>query len=190
MSLDAAAVQQKIEAKFPGKVTHAEIEDVVDPFLVVDAAAIVDVSTYLRDEPELAFDMLHCHSAVDYLEEKEPEKARIEVVLHLTDVAQAPPLDRVEGASAAASKPKMPTLEGVWPTPNWHEREAYDLFGIEFVGHSDFRRILLPDDWEGHPLRKDWEWPEEWHGIAVKPDREDGQSAPRKGESIGVGPFD
>ena len=86
-------------------------------------------------------------------------------------------------------KPKMPTLEGVWPTANWHEREAYDLFGIEFVGHSDMRRIFLPEDWAGHPLRKDWEWPDEWHGIPVKPDEKFSERA-QKGENIGVGPFD
>jgi NADH-quinone oxidoreductase subunit C len=186
VSLDAAAVQQKIEDKFPGKITHAELE-VVDPFLVVDAAAIVDIGTYLRDEPELAFDMLHCHAAVDYLEEKEPEKARIEVVLHLTSLKHRHWI--VLKVHLRRDEPKMPTLEGVWPTANWHEREAYDLFGIEFVGHSDFRRIFLPDDWAGHPLRKDWVWPEEWHGIKVKPDEKFSQRA-MEGEDIGVGPFD
>ena len=84
MSLDAASVQQKVEAKFPGKITRAELE-VKDPFFVIDKDAIVDVATYLRDEPELAFEMLHCHSAVDYLGAKDQED-RIEVVLHLTSL--------------------------------------------------------------------------------------------------------
>ncbi len=186
MSLDAAAVQQRIEAKFPGKITSAELE-VTDPFLVIDNAAIVEVGTFLRDEPELAFDMLHCHSAVDYLELKEPEKARIEVVLHLTSLKHRHWI--VLKVMLPRDNPKTPTLENIWPTANWHEREAYDLFGIEFEGHSDLRRIFLPEDWAGHPLRKDWEWPDEWHGIAVKPDEKFSQRA-MEGENIGVGPFD
>lgn len=186
MSLDAAAVQQKIEAKFPGKITSAELE-VTDPYLVVDTAAIVDVATFLRDEPELAFDMLHCHSAVDYLEEKEPDKARIEVVLHLTSLKHRHWI--VLKVLLPRDEPKMATLETVWPTANWHEREAYDLFGIVFEGHSDFRRIFLPEDWEGHPLRKDWVWPEEWHGIKIKPPEKFSERA-QHGEDIGVGPFD
>jgi len=186
LSLDAAAVQQKIEEKFPGKVTSAELE-VVDPFLVVDVSTIVEMCTFLRDEPELAFDMLHCHSAVDYLPPKAPEDARIELVLHLTSLKHRHWI--VLKIMLPRENPKMPTLEGVWPTANWHEREAYDLFGIEFEGHSDFRRLLLPDDWPGYPLRKDWEWPDEWHGMAVKPTEKMAERA-QKGEQIGVGPFD
>ena len=139
LSLDAAPVQKKIEQKFPAKITRAELE-VPDPFLVIDAGAIVDVATYLRDEPELAFDMLHCHAAVDYLSEKEPESSRIEVVLHLTSLKHRHWI--VLKVILPRDKPKMPTLEGVWPTANWHEREAYDLFGIEFVGHSDLASHL------------------------------------------------
>jgi NADH-quinone oxidoreductase subunit C len=85
--------------------------------------------------------------------------------------------------------PKIPSVEKIWPTANWHEREAYDLFGVIFTGHSDFRRIFLPEDWAGHPLRKDWEWPEEWHGIPVKAGKQFSQRA-MEGEKLGVGPFD
>jgi NADH-quinone oxidoreductase subunit C len=174
-------IQQKLEQKFPGKIKRSELE-ALDPFLVVETAAIAEIGTWLRDEPELAFDTLHCLSGVDY-----PKEEKMEVVYHLSSLKHRHWIVlKVEVAREGA---KVPTLENVWRTANWHEREAYDLYGIRFDGHSDPRRILLPDDWEGHPLKKDWEWPEEWHGIPVKPGKQMVQRA-KEGEKLGVGPFD
>jgi NADH-quinone oxidoreductase subunit C len=181
VSLKADEIHQKLEGKFPGKIREAKL-DVVDPFLVVEPNAIVEMGMFLRDEPELAFDTLHCLSAVDYLKED-----RIEIVYHLSSlkhrhwIVLKVHLPRVE--------PKVSTVEKVWPAANWHEREAWDLYGVRFEGHSDHRRILLPEDWAGHPLRKDWVWPEEWHGIQVKPGKQFAERA-QKGETIGIGPFD
>jgi NADH-quinone oxidoreductase subunit C len=181
LSLKAEEIQQKLEGKFSGKIREAKL-DVVDPFLVVETDAIVDMGRFLRDDPELAFDTLHCLSAVDYLKED-----RIEIVYHLTSLKHRHWI--VLKVFLPRTEPRMSTVEKVWPTANWHEREAYDLYGVVFTGHSDFRRILLPEDWPGHPLRKDWVWPDEWHGIAVKPGKQFSQRA-QEGEAIGRGPFD
>jgi NADH-quinone oxidoreductase subunit C len=179
--MKAPEIQARLEARFPGKIREAKLE-VVDPFLVVDKDAIVPMGVFLKDDPELAFDILHCLSAVDYLKEE-----RIEIVYHLTSLKHRHWI--VLKVFLPRVDPKMPTVETVWPTANWHEREAWDLYGVVFEGHSDFRRILLPEDWAGHPLRKDWVWPEEWHGIEVKPGKQFSQRA-QEGETIGIGPFD
>jgi len=67
--------------------------------------------------------------------------------------------------------PEIPSVAEIWRTANWHEREAWDLFGIVFTGHPDLKRILLPDDWEGHPLRKDYKTQETYQGITIEKDK-------------------
>ena len=165
-----------LEGKFPGKIECA------DPFLIVESSVIADVGTWLRDEPDLAFDTLHCLSGVDY-----PAEEKQEVVYHLFSLKHHHWL--VLKVVLPRSDAKLPTVENVWKTANWHEREAYDLYGIVFEDHSDPRRILLPEDWEGHPLRKDWEWPDEWHGIPVKPGKQMVERV-KEGEQIGTRPVD
>jgi NADH-quinone oxidoreductase subunit C len=169
-----AEIYEKLAGEFPGKVTY------VDPVLVVEAASIAEMGTWLRDAPELAFDTLHCLSGVDY-----PAEERIEVVYHLFSLKHRHWL--VLKVDLPRANAKLPTVENVWKTANWHEREAFDLLGIVFEGHSDPRRILLPEDWPGHPLRKDWEWPDQWHGIPVKPGKQLVERA-KEGEQIGTGP--
>jgi NADH-quinone oxidoreductase subunit C len=110
------------------------------------------VCRFLRDDPNLAFDFLSDVTGVDRL--MLPESSpRFEVVHHVYSLQYRRRLRlkvRVDDGQA------VPTLTGVWPTADWHEREVYDLFGVPFEGHPDLRRILMPDDWEGHPLRKDY----------------------------------
>lgn len=120
--------------------------------VVVRPQDIQSVCRFLRDDPDLAFDFLSDVTGVDRL--KLPESSpRFEVVYHLYSLAYK---RRLRLKVRVGERESVPTVTGVWETANWHEREVYDLFGVPFDGHPDLRRILMPDDWEGHPLRKDY----------------------------------
>jgi len=161
--MDAKAIGERLSAKLGEKITATNLE-AASPFAVVAADAIAEAATFCKSDPDLAFDNLMCLSAVDYPKEAPP---RMEVVYHL--------LSYTYGHTFALKvhlpreNPTVATVEGIWGVANWHEREAYDMFGIVFEGHSDLRRILLPDDWEGFPLRKDWVDPDFYNGMHVKP---------------------
>ncbi len=117
--------------------------------LIVPAEKIVEVCTALRDE--YGFNMLSDESAVDYGASAEPRFHVIYQLRNLTDlllIAIRVPL--------YGNAPRLETLEKIFPNANWFERELWDMFGIKFENHSDMRRILMPYDWEGHPLRKDY----------------------------------
>jgi NADH-quinone oxidoreductase subunit C len=125
-----------------------------DDTLVVDAARIVDAMKTLRDDPELAMTMLVDLTAVDYLG-REP---RFEVVYHLRSFKSGARL-RVKAPVAEPEDGSNPTIDSVaslWASANWNEREAWDLYGIKFRGHPDLRRILMYEEFVGHPLRKDY----------------------------------
>ena len=181
--MDSAAIHQRLSAQFGERITAFQGE-VAQPWAVVAPEAIADVAAFCKSDPDLAFGNLMCLSAVDYPKETPP---RMEVVYHLWSYAHSHLF--VLKALLPRESPALPTVENVWGVANWHEREAYDLFGITFTGHSDMRRILLPDDWIGHPLRKDWVDPDFYNGLHVKPTP---QMAERfmAGEKIGIGPFD
>jgi NADH-quinone oxidoreductase subunit C len=105
---------------------------------------------FLRDDPDCQFDMLTDVTAVDYL----GEEPRFEMVYHLYSVPKNKRL-RIK-ARVAESAPEIATLCELWPSANWMEREVWDLYGIRFTGHPDLRRILLYEEFQGHPLRKDY----------------------------------
>jgi NADH-quinone oxidoreductase subunit C len=120
---------------------------------VVRPEAIAVVCRALRDAPELRFGFLAQITAVDWLE-REP---RFEVVYHLLALDTRATLRlKVRVGDEEHPYPEVPTVTTVWPAANWYEREVYDLFGISFAGHPNLTRILLPPDWEGYPLRKDY----------------------------------
>jgi NADH-quinone oxidoreductase subunit C len=118
--------------------------------LEVPAAHIRDAADFLCADADLQFTFLSDITGVDRF----PVEPRFEVNYHLLSIERR---ERVRlKVRAGTSSPVVPTVTTVWPTANWHEREVFDLFGVRFEGHPDLRRILMPEDWEGHPLRKDY----------------------------------
>ena len=121
--------------------------------VVVRPEALEAVCRALRDAPELRFGFLSQITAVDW-PEREP---RFEVVYHLLSLQTRATLRlKVRVGGEDDPDPEVPTVEAIWPAANWFEREVFDLFGIRFAGHPSLTRILLPPDWVGHPLRKDY----------------------------------
>ncbi len=128
----------------------AQLQDFgAETALMVDRGKIVGVCETLRDEFD--FDMLSDLTVVDYWPAQEP---RFHVVYHLYSI----PTGMRVGLRVPVPgiEPTVPTIEAIYPNANWHEREIWDMFGIKVESHSDLRRILMPFDWEGHPLRKDY----------------------------------
>jgi NADH-quinone oxidoreductase subunit C len=173
-----AEIHQKLVAKFGDRITGASLE-ALDPWIEIAPAAIADVARYLKADDALAFDALNNLSGVDFLE-PDPKKAakfghepHVEVVYHLYSyrhrhaIVVKVKLPRWK-SDQAGQLPDLPSVSGVWAIADWHEREAFDLVGINFTGHPDLRRILCTEDWVGHPLRKDYEFPLEYHGIRGK----------------------
>tara|TARA_S200000501_G_scaffold159374_1_gene150350 strand:+ start:120 stop:602 length:483 start_codon:yes stop_codon:yes gene_type:complete len=116
---------------------------------------------FLRDNDRLYFDMLSSITGID----NGPEGNTMEVIYNLYSI----PFDLhlMVKIKIAREYAMVPTVSNIWKTANWHEREIFDLLGIRFEGHPDLRRILLPNDWEGHPLRKDDVLQERYHGIKI-----------------------
>jgi NADH-quinone oxidoreductase subunit C len=181
--LDAPSIHGRLKDRFGEKIVAFQAET-LQPWAVVAPDAIAEVAAFVKSVPALAFDNLLCLSAVDYPKEDPP---RMEVVYHLLSYEHRHKF--VLKVHLPREGAHVPTVEGTWAVANWHEREAYDLFGMVFHGHSDMRRILLPDDWIGHPLRKDWVDPDFYNGMHVKPTQQMAERA-MAGEKIGVGPFD
>ncbi len=157
--MNANEIHDKIKSRFPEGIVEFKPEAVTEPFIIVRPELIREVGIFISEDPELKFDYLICLSGVDF------NDGNLGVVYHLFSMQKRHRI--VLKVKVLKDRPEVPSVESVWKSANWHEREAFDLFGIVFFDHPDLRRILLPDDWEGFPLRKDYKVQEYYQGMKV-----------------------
>lgn len=173
-----AEIHQKLVDRFQGKITGVQLET-LDPWVEVAPEAILEVAEFLKFDPDLSFDSLANLSGVDYCEPDAKKVAKyghephVEVVYHLFSfkhrhhIVVKARLPRWKN-DQAGQIPDISSVSSVWSIADWHERETFDLVGINFTGHPNLKRILCAEDWEGHPLRKDYDFPLEYHGVRVR----------------------
>lgn len=128
----------------------------------IQASDLRDVCLQLYHDPSVFFDMLSCITAVD----NGPASGTMDVIYNLYAI----PFNHQVALKVTVPRDhaELDSVEDIWKTANWHEREAWDMMGIKFKGHPDLRRILMPADWDGHPLRKDYKQQEYYRGIKVE----------------------
>ena len=164
--MNLADIKSILIEKFGEGVIVGEETTGLQPALLIDPDRIADVCLELRDNSKTYFDFLSCLSGVDY----GVEVNRFGVVYHLASIPYQTQLTlkvSKENNRDLEELPSFPTISSVYRAADWHEREAFDMEGIFFEGHPDLRRILLPDDWEGYPLRKDYKTAEYYKGIKI-----------------------
>jgi len=165
--MNFAGIAHLLSETFGDAVILEAVPDVPQPYVTVAAPAVAEVCSFLWKHESLYFDFLACITGID----NGPEKGTMEVIYHLNSIPFGLQfvVRTVTGRDKAGENlPEVPSVSHIWRTADWHEREIYDLFGIVFTGHPDLRRILMPADWEGFPLRKDYSVQEVYHGIRVK----------------------
>jgi NADH-quinone oxidoreductase subunit C len=149
---------EALKGKFGDAVVELQSEGFRPAFVVVTPAGLPEVARFLRDDPEMKFDSLMSLSGVDY-------KDKFAVAYHLHSLEKKHAIGIK--VFLPRENPSLPSVDAVWPAANFMERETFDLYGIDFTGSKDLRRILLPEDWVGYPLRKDYKYPDFYHGIKV-----------------------
>lgn len=164
--MDPKAIFEALQSKFGEEVhdLHTDEKKDLDPWFFVKSSSVVAVCEHLRDDPKFSCRYMECLTGIDW-----PDKNEIHVVVHAFSYKHKHRV--VLKVALPRDNPSMPTLSCVWSAANWQERECYDLLGVNFEGHPDLRRIMLPDDWKGHPLRKDYKEEASYHGIpTTRPD--------------------
>lgn len=129
-----------------------------DPFFFVKGERLIEVMTALRDDPALRCDFLQNVTAVDWIKD-----GAFHVVYHLFSYAHRHEV--VVKVTVPRERPRLPSVAALWKNADWLEREQFDLLGVVFEGHPDLRRLLMPDDWVGHPMRKDYREAAEYRGM-------------------------
>jgi NADH-quinone oxidoreductase subunit C len=165
--VDKQAIQERIK----NIMGEAELEWVADQrgdsYLIVGREKLLRLAIYLKGDTYLAFDTLMCLSGVHNMDDQD----EVEVVYHLYSLRHRHQLTLKVRLDRPTFFPhfylRVDSVSGIWPAAGWLERETYDMFGIHFVGHNDFRRLLLPPDWEGHPLQKDYQEPAAYRDIGT-----------------------
>jgi NADH-quinone oxidoreductase subunit C len=148
-------IHQTLQARCGDAVRDLDVTG-FDARVAVDPDRIHTVCGICKNDPDLDFKSLMCLSGVDAGED-------IRVVYHLFSMTKRHRI--VLDVRIPKAAPEVPTVSGVWRVANWFERECYDLFGVHFEGHPDLRRLLLPEDWEGWPLRKEYVFPNDYGGV-------------------------
>ncbi len=141
-----------------GEETTLYFEESLNSYIQVAPEQIHGVCIFMRYNPELKFSFFFSLTGVDY-----PQKNMITMVYHLFSMTHKTLC--VLKTSVNRENPELESIESVWKTAGWFEREAHDLLGVDFINHSNMKRILLPDDWEGHPLRKDYKEKTFYHDM-------------------------
>ena len=160
-------IKQLLTDKFGAEIIVGEETGGLQPALLIEPGKIAEVCLELRDNPSTYFDFLSCLSGIDH----GIDDGRFGVVYHLASIPYQTQLVlkiSKPGSRDEENLPSFPSITSVYRGADWHEREAYDMMGIFFENHPDLRRILLPDDWEGFPLRKDYVEAEYYKGIKIK----------------------
>ena len=154
-------IKSLIEANLPNTLVDEKL-DSRPKSLRVESEELIKVCQFLHTHKQLYFDSLSCLTGLD----NGVDSGTLEVIYHLYSI----PYDLHLGLWVEINRddPQVDSVSIIWKGADWHEREAYDLLGIKFKNHPDLRRILLPEDWEGHPLRKDYQEQETYHDIKVK----------------------
>ena len=177
--MNAAETHQRLVQQFGAEKIVGLSSEAIDPWIEVAPQAIAEVASFLKRDDQLRFDHLNNLCGVDYFEPDEKKQKKfghephVEVVYHLSSyslkhrIVIKVKLPRWKN-DREGELPEVPSVSGVWAIADWHERETYDLVGVRFAEHPNLRRILCPEDWVGHPLRKDYEFPLEYHGIRGK----------------------